>query len=165
MAVKEVYDGKGKERLADYKQPAVFALHIIFFGKQNYPDGFGKLLIISRIFFILGLGDKHMGQCVAALQLKQSVKIVRLISLNAKSFHHMHNHVVIIPSHVVVAVFFRTEKAADAELFHVGNGHGRFVTFHSLGNRDMGVESLLDVAFKMNETAHSVKQAPGNGKP
>ena len=29
----------------------------------------------------------------------------------------------------------------------------------------MGVESLLNVAFKMNKTAHGVKQAPGNGKP
>ena len=49
----------------------------------------GRLFIKRGILLIFGLRNKNMRQIMVFQQLEQPVKIVGLVSFNAKSFHHM----------------------------------------------------------------------------
>ncbi len=98
-------------------------------------------------------------------QLEKSVKIVSLISFQAKSSYHMQNHTVVISADFVAVVFFRTEIACDTKLFRMGDHHSRCIVAHSLRNGDLRMQPLLLPAVKMNKAAHSVKQSPGDGQP
>ena len=73
----------------DNQQPAVAGQHKFLLGNHHHPEGFRKFFIIRTVFFVFILRDKYVGQGMAALELEQTLKIMGLIALDAKPFHHM----------------------------------------------------------------------------
>ena len=104
-----------------------------------------------------------MGQGMAALQLEQPLKVVRLVALNLQALHQVQDQLVIKAPDLVAGVPLRPEVAGHAEFRRVGQRQaGRFV-HHLLGDGDMGVQALLAAAFKVDKAAHGVEQSPHNG--
>ena len=163
LPVKQVHHGKSGERLADHPEPAVPAQNKITLRNHNHPQGVCQLLVVIAVLFVLCLCDENMGQMVAGLQLQQPVKIVGLISFYAQPLHHVHDHIVIISPDLITVVLLRPEIAGNTEPSRIPQPHGRCGIFHPLGDGNMDLESLLLFALEMNESTHSMKQAPGNG--
>ena len=69
-------------------QQAAFAVYGKFpLGNDDDPLGLGQLFIILAVFLVFGLGDKHMGQGIAALQFQQAFKIVGLVPADAQALY------------------------------------------------------------------------------
>ena len=106
-----------------------------------------------------------MRQLICTLQLQQSFKIMCLIPLDAKAFHHMSDQLVIIHPYLVTDIFLRPEITRDTDLIHMRNLHTRRIVRHSLGDRDMRLKSLVSLAVKINKTSHGMEKPSCNRKP
>ena len=148
----------------DCQKPAAGIQSIIPLGNYHNPKCAGKILIIRTVFFIFYLRDKYMSQLVVFLKLQQPFKIVGLISFNAKPFHHVQNHIVIVSADLVTGVFFCPEVACDTEPFGMREHHGRRGILHTLGNGNMSMKPLPISAVKVDKSTHGVEQSPGNRK-
>ena len=89
---------------------------------------------------------------------------MRLIALDAEPFHQISNQPVIVFTDLVTAIFFRPEIARNTQLVWVVEGNARPFIRHALGDDDVGVQALPSLAVEMDETAHSVEEASGNGQ-
>ena len=69
------------------KQPAFFAQSEISFRNHDDTERIRQFLVIFPVLIIFRLGNEYMCQLVAALQFEQSLKIMRLISLDSKSVY------------------------------------------------------------------------------
>ncbi len=106
-----------------------------------------------------------MGYAVIVQHLLQPLKIMDLIALDSKPFHHMQNHIVIISADFLAVVSLRTEIAGNAQPLRMRNRQGRTVILYPLRNGNPGSKTLLLFTVKMYKPAHGVKQAPGDRKP
>ena len=165
LSVEQICHREGGKGLVDDKQTASAVQDKLSVRNHNNPDRLGQLLIIGPVLLIFRLGDKHMGQGMAALQLEEALKIVGLIPLNIKSLHQVQDQPVIIAPHLVVNIFFRPEIAGDTQLVRVVEGDTRLVVRHPLGNHDIRVQALPPLAVKVDKAPHGVEQSPGDGEP
>ncbi len=90
---------------------------------------------------------------------------MRLISLDAKPFHHMPYQPVIIASDRITAIFLRPEIACNTEFLRIVKLHAGRVVRHPLGNRNMRLKAFAPFPVKIDKTAHGVQKSPGNGQP
>ncbi len=106
-----------------------------------------------------------MGQVMLPLQLQQTLKVMRLIPLDAKPLYQMKYHIVIISLHLFPAISLRPKVACDAKPGSIRNRNAGRIVLHPLRNDDMNLQPLLFLALKMHKAAHGMEQAPGDGNP
>ena len=69
------------------KQPTFIIQSEISFCDYNNTECIRQFFIVLLILLIFRLGNKYMSQIVTALQFKQCLKIMCLVSLDAKPVH------------------------------------------------------------------------------
>ncbi len=154
LAVQQIRHGKGGKRLMYHKQTAFSAQREIPLCDHDNTERIRQLLVILPVLIILRLGNEHMGQLVAAPQFEQSLKIMRLVSLDAKPMHQIIDQPVVISPDLITDISFRPEIAGYTQLFRVIE-HDAWPFIHNpLGNHDMGGQSLPFLAVEMDKTAH-----------
>ena len=125
LSVQQVRNGEGGKRLMYHRQFALAVQIKFLFRNHNDLKSVRLLFIICRVLHIFRLSNKNMGNPMAVLQLEQSIEIVSLIPLDAKSLHQIQNQTVVILPNLVTAVSLRSEITHDAQFLRVVEHNAR----------------------------------------
>ena len=146
------------------EQPAVAGQGELPLRDEDHADGGRQVLIVGPVLLIPALGDEHVGERIAALELEETLEVMGLIPPDAQPLHQVEDQPVVVLPDLVAAVPLRRKVAGDAELVRVVEVDAGLVVHHALGDHDVGQQALLAPAVEMNKAAHGVEQSPGNGE-